>query len=190
MALDRFTLTFGNGDTVASRNAIGVEGTAMDRENDILTEDEFFNRVKSIREQRENDLALVQELNKSIKKSELVIKAAAEERLKNAQHQGSEKLKEALCTQFILGGIEGRGGGYSIEFVPGMFPRTILKVSVYPLALRVEENPAFPVFMIAKGGNLNEYDLAFCKTLESHLKRLVKPYMWVSQSIIESYLRG
>lgn len=155
----------------------------------VIDEDEFFNQIQELRKKREQDLANAKALAEQIRQSESLIKAIAAERLFSAQKENYSKMEDAICTQFILGGIEGKADSHSIELVPGPFPRTILKVSIYTLALRVEENPAFPLFMIATDGNLNKEDLAFNHKLESHLKRLVKPYVWVPQSVIEDYLQ-
>lgn len=161
----------------------------IDNTTPITSDEDFFKEIQELQKRRERDLATAVALQKQVKDSEILIKAAAEKRLRHAEKLNRGKLEDALCTQFILGGVEGKASPFAIEILPGLFPRTALKVSGYLLALRVEENPALPLFLIATEGNLANEDIEFNKRLEGHLKRLVKPYMWVQKNFIENYVQ-
>lgn len=154
---------------------------------DNFGSDNFIQRMETLQKKREKDQINFQELVRSIKESERIIKATADHHINNAKTLGKAKLEDAVCVQFILGGLSLNHAPYSIGVLSAPFPKSILRVSTYPLAVRIEENPAFPLFLIATDGNLNNEDFLFQNKLEGHLKRLVKPYAWVPQSIIEQY---
>lgn len=125
-------------------------------------------------------------------RAEKVIKELTAKRLAKAQEIGGALGLETFLIHFLMGGVNGEYNRLKVLFQPrsdGSIA-TALFDGAYILAARVEENPAFPVFFLSKGGGLLPDDHELIKILKGVLQKYMKPYVHTEPNTIKSVLNG
>lgn len=161
---------------------------ALEREEDNTR---FFNssenllaKAKADREAAEKSMAILIDRKQ---KAEADIAKAVKQRLLRAKRLGKEKAREVQLTHFIMGGLD-----VSVEEVGGLrivssfkLGRTGVLVNGYLIAVRLEENPGYPTFLLAESSVASEDERSAVDALEKLLKTYMKSYARISDLTLQ-----
>lgn len=132
--------------------------------------------------ERAIELRKSEELKKRIAAAEEIIRQKTKERMDLAAKTGGSAGIEALLSHFMMGGGAAKVGEYSVE-TPSL-KVVALKVAGGFMALRIEENPLYPVFALASshGSRLTDGDHRVIALLERTLKLHCKAFFYINDA--------